>query len=55
MTKGGPLNATKTLVMYVYEQAFTKNNFGRASAAGAVLFLIMFVFTVIRNRAEKEA
>ena len=54
MTKGGPLNSTKTLVMYVYEQAFTKNYFGRASAGGVVLFLILFIFTVVRNRAEKE-
>ncbi len=54
MTKGGPLNSTKTLVMYVYEQAFSKNYFGRASAGGVVLFLILFVFTIIRNRAERE-
>ena len=54
MTKGGPLNTTKTLVMYVYEQAFSKNYFGRASAGGVVLFVILFVFTIIRNRAERE-
>ena len=54
MTKGGPLNSTKTLVMYVYEQAFSKNSFGRASAAGVILFLILFIFTIVRNRAEKE-
>ena len=53
MTKGGPLNSTKTLVMYIYEQAFTKNYFGRASAGGVVLFLILFIFTVVRNKAEK--
>ncbi len=54
MTRGGPLNATKTIVMYVYEQAFNKNYYGRASAAGIVLFVIMMVFTILRNRAEKE-
>lgn len=54
MTKGGPLNATKTIVMYVYEQAFNKNYYGRASAAGIVLFLFMVVLTVIRFKIEKE-
>ncbi len=54
MTKGGPLNATKTIVMYVYEQAFNKNYYGRASAAGVVLFVLMMVFTVIRFRAQRE-
>ena len=54
MTKGGPLNATKTIVMYVYEQAFNKNYYGRASAAGVVLFVMMMVFTIIRFRAQKE-
>lgn len=54
MTKGGPLNATKTIVMYVYEQAFNKNYYGRASAAGVVLFLFMVVMTVARFKAEKE-
>lgn len=54
MTQGGPLNATKTMVMYVYEQAFNKNYYGRASAAGVVLFVFMVVMTVIRFKVEKE-
>ena len=54
MTKGGPLNATKTIVMYVYEQAFNKNYYGRAAAGGVILFVIMAVLTVARMKAEKE-
>lgn len=54
MTQGGPLNATKTIVMYVYEQAFNKNYYGRAAAAGVVLFVCMVVLTVARIKAEKE-
>lgn len=54
MTQGGPLNATKTMVMYTYEQAFTKNYYGRAAAAGVVLFVIMVVMTIIQKKAEKE-
>lgn len=55
MTQGGPLNATKTMVMYVYEQAFNKNYYGRASAAGIVLFVFMVVMTVIRFKIEKSS
>lgn len=54
MTQGGPLNATKTIVMYAYEQAFSKNYYGRSAAAGVVLFVIMVGMTVIRIKAEKE-
>ncbi|MBT9778708.1 ABC transporter permease subunit [Clostridium sp. MCC353] len=54
MTQGGPLNSTKTIVMYVYEQAFAKNYYGRAAAAGIVLFVFMVVLTAIRFKIEKE-
>ena len=54
MTQGGPLNATKTTVMYVYEQAFQKNYYGRAAAAGVVLFVLMVAFTVVQMKAKKE-
>jgi len=54
MTKGGPLNATKTLVVYIYNTAFQKNQYGMASAAGIVLFLILLVFTLIRMKTQKE-
>jgi multiple sugar transport system permease protein len=55
MTKGGPLNATKTLVVYVYDTAFKLNYFGRASAGGVVLFLMLLAFTVVRMKTEKAA
>ncbi|MFA6952866.1 MAG: sugar ABC transporter permease [Candidatus Methanomethylophilaceae archaeon] len=53
MTKGGPLNSTKTLVVYIYDMAFGRNQYGVASAASVVLLLIMMVFTVIRLRNQK--
>ena len=55
MTQGGPLNSTKTLVMYIYEMGFTKNYYGRAAAAGMVLFGAMFVLTAIRLMNNKES
>jgi multiple sugar transport system permease protein len=54
MTKGGPLNSTKTLVVYIYNMAFEKNQYGLASAAGMVLFLILLIFTLIRIKTQKE-
>ncbi len=54
MTKGGPLNATKTMAVYIYETAFHSNYYGRASAGGIVLFLILLLFTIIRIKSEKE-
>lgn len=54
MTKGGPLHATTTLVMYVYDTAFKMNYFGRASASGVVLFFILLIFSLYRLRASKE-
>ena len=55
MTKGGPLNATKTLVVYVYDTAFAMNYFGRSSAGGVVLFFILLVFTILRMKSERKA
>ncbi|SHO54235.1 carbohydrate ABC transporter permease [Anaerocolumna xylanovorans] len=54
MTKGGPLNSTKTLVVYIYDAAFQKNQYGSASAAGIVLFFILLIFTIIRFKMQKE-
>jgi ABC-type sugar transport system permease subunit len=41
MTRGGPVNATQTIVYRIYETAFTFFQFGYASAMGAVLLLIV--------------
>ncbi len=46
MTKGGPQNATRTLVYYVYEQGFQKRNFGYACAVAAVFFVIVISLSV---------
>nr|WP_236838559.1 sugar ABC transporter permease [Caldalkalibacillus salinus] len=57
MTGGGPLNSSKTLVLYIYEEAFQKLNMGYASAAGVVLFIITLIFAVINIRimGKKES
>jgi multiple sugar transport system permease protein len=49
MTQGGPGNSTSVLVWYIYQSAFLQSNIGYASALSWVLFLLVFIFTVVRN------
>lgn len=55
MTDGGPVDATNTLVYYLYEQGFIGFNAGRAGVAAVLLFSIMLAFTVVQMRyAERR-
>ncbi len=47
MTKGGPLNSTKTIVYYIYERAFENLDLSMASAASVVLLFIILAFSII--------
>jgi multiple sugar transport system permease protein len=47
MTGGGPDNATVTLMMLVYNHAFVNAEFGKAGALGALIFLVLFVLSLI--------
>lgn len=47
MTKGGPLNSSKTIVYYIYERAFENLDLGFASAMAVVLLAIVMVFSFI--------
>lgn len=48
--QGGPLNATKPLVMFIYQTAFVRFDMGYASAGTVVLFLILLAITLIQLR-----
>jgi multiple sugar transport system permease protein len=58
MTKGGPLDATRTLVIDLYSSAFEHNNLGRAAAIGMVgvcVSLAVVIFSqVMALRAERK-
>lgn len=47
---GGPLNSTKTLVLFIYQAAFQSFKMGYASAATVVLFVIILALTVLQSR-----
>jgi len=58
MTKGGPLNATTTLVYQVYERAFERTDMmGYASAIAYVTFLLILAVSLVQLRllgADRE-
>lgn len=49
-TKGGPVNATKVLNWYIYEQAFSRFNMGYATAISIVLFAILIFVSMVQMR-----
>jgi len=53
MTQGGPLRATTTIVMLMYEQGFRWWRMGLASAVAFVLFVIMLIGTAIQLRVQR--
>lgn len=55
LTSGGPLNSTLSIVLYMYRQGFRFFNLGYASAMAWVLFLLIFVVTLIQMKyRDKE-
>ena len=55
MTGGGPVDATTTLIYYLYEEGFVGFNAGRAGVAAMVLFAIMLAFTLVQLRRGEKA
>ncbi len=54
MTKGGPLNSTLSIVLYMYNQGFKFFELGYASALAYILFGIIFIFTFAQMRFKKS-
>ncbi len=55
MTSGGPANTTLTVAYLVYRSAFDDSRMGLAAATAIVLFVIIFIFTLIQRRVTREA
>ncbi|MCL6458952.1 MAG: sugar ABC transporter permease [Gorillibacterium sp.] len=47
MTQGGPIDATNTIVFYIYQYGFRFFKIGYASAAGVILLVAVSMMTVI--------
>ncbi len=54
MTQGGPLNATLSVVLMMYEQGFRWWNMGYAAAIAFVLFAIILFFTVVQMFVQRK-
>lgn len=50
MTEGGPVRASYSLVLMLYDQGFGRFDFGYASAIGVVLFVLIFIASLIQRR-----
>lgn len=53
MTNGGPNNASSTVVLYVYNQAFQQLNISYGCTIGLVIFLLILVLSLLRLGVEK--
>jgi multiple sugar transport system permease protein len=53
MTQGGPLNATLSIVLLMYQHGFRWWNIGYAASIAFVLFAIVFLTSMIQLRLQK--
>ena len=53
ITEGGPINATRVVVLYIFENAFRFNKMGYASAISVVLALFLLVISVYSLRVSR--
>ncbi|NOZ27068.1 MAG: sugar ABC transporter permease [Chloroflexi bacterium] len=54
MTRGGPGNATRTLVLHIYETAFRHQEMGLAATMAIALFAIILITTLIQLRVLRQ-
>jgi multiple sugar transport system permease protein/sn-glycerol 3-phosphate transport system permease protein len=50
LTRGGPVDATSTMVYYLYEQGFIAFKAGYAGVAAVLQFVVLFIITLIQIR-----
>ena len=53
-TQGGPGASTRTIVWYIYQEAFTSMRMGYASAMSTVLFLGLVLVTLVQMRVLRS-
>jgi multiple sugar transport system permease protein len=53
LTKGGPLGASTSIALFLYQKGFSSSQFGYASAGSVVLFAIIAIVTLIQIRSRR--
>jgi multiple sugar transport system permease protein len=54
LTNGGPGDASRSVVMYIYEKAFAKFDMGYASAVSMTLFAVIMLLTLLQFRVGRR-
>ncbi|ADE39754.1 carbohydrate ABC transporter permease [Candidatus Puniceispirillum marinum] len=54
LTRGGPGDANRTTVMYIYEKAFQDLEFGYGSTLAILLFVIILIATALQFYVQKK-
>lgn len=54
LTRGGPGDSTRTVVMVIFESAFRQLEFGRASAIGVILTILIMLVTAAQFRLSRR-
>ena len=52
MTKGGPLNSTKSIALFIYNNGFQLSRFGYAAAGSFVLFIAIIAITLVMFKVQ---
>jgi multiple sugar transport system permease protein len=50
MTNGQPLNSTLTPMLEIYNEGFLNGRFGQAAAMSVILFIVIFIITIIQRQ-----
>jgi multiple sugar transport system permease protein len=54
LTKGGPGTATQVIVYQIVQEAYSSNNFGYSAALSLILFVLVFVVTIVQYRVQDK-
>jgi multiple sugar transport system permease protein len=54
LTGGGPGDATRLIVLYIYEVGFKRYEMGYAAALSLTLFLVLIVLTIVQFRISRR-
>lgn len=54
MTKGGPLDSTLSVALFIYQSGFQYNKFGYAAAGSVILFAVIILVTSIQMKLQTK-
>ncbi|ANY66396.1 sugar ABC transporter permease [Paenibacillus sp. BIHB 4019] len=54
MTKGGPLNGTMSVALFIYNNGFQYSKFGYAAAGSFILFISIIIITLIQFKFQNK-